>query len=169
VIRRRVRDLESLGVDNISVNASDLLAYFEHRDHGAESADLLSETMMTAWRRIEAMPQDPVEARMWLFGIARRVRANSIRTAERRVNLANKLRDHLATTQPSADDDRTHEVREAVSQLPADLQELIGLVHWDGFSIAEAAALIGIPASTARTRYQTARQRLAKSLSATTP
>lgn len=159
---------QARGVDNISLNAADLLAYFEHRSRGAEAADLLSETMVTAWRRIDAMPEDATEARMWLFGIARHVLANAERSAQRRWKLADKLRAHLIT-EPSPDGDHRAnvEVRDAVSRLSPEQQELIGLIHWDGFSTAEAAAIVGIPASTARSRYQAARQQLALALSPT--
>lgn len=167
--RRRLNDRESRGVDNISLNAADLLAYFEYRARGAEAADLLSETMATAWRRIEAMPDDDTEARMWLFGIARNVLANAERSAQRRWRLADKLRVRLTTATPPDDDQRTIEVRDAVNRLTPELRELIGLIHWDGFSITDAADVLGIPASTARTRYQTARQHLSRSLNSTDP
>lgn len=160
---------QSRGVDNISTNASDLLAYFEYRARGAEAADLLSETMTAAWRRIDAMPDDSMQARMWLFGIARNVLANAERSAQRRWKLADKLRTHLTTAAPPEDDQRTIEVRDAVTRLTPELRELIGLIHWDGFSIADAADIVGIPASTARTRYQTARQQLAQSLTSVDP
>lgn len=162
-------DRQLRGVDNISLNAADLLAYFEYRSRGAEAADLLSETMATAWRRIDAMPDDITEARMWLFGIARNVLANAERAAQRRWKLADKLRAHLVTAPPPEDDQRTIEVRDAVSRLAPDLRELVGLIHWDGFSISDAASIIGIPASTARTRYQVARQQLAQSLDLVDP
>ncbi|WP_415127831.1 sigma factor-like helix-turn-helix DNA-binding protein [Microbacterium sp.] len=45
------------------------------------------------------------------------------------------------------------------------LAELVTLVHWDGFTIAEAGLLQGVPASTARGRYQRARARLLALLS----
>lgn len=167
--RRRMNERESRGVDNISMNAADLLAYFEYRARGAEAADLLSETMATAWRRIDAMPDDSTQARMWLFGIARNVLANAERAAQRRWKLADKLRAHLTTAMPPDDDQRTIEVRDAVSRLTPELRELVGLIHWDGFSISDAAGIIGIPASTARTRYQVARKQLARSLDPIAP
>lgn len=164
-----MNERESRGVDNISMNAADLLAYFEYRARGAEAADLLSETMATAWRRIDAMPNDSTEARMWLFGIARKVLANAERSAQRGWKLADKLRAHLTTATPPDDDQRTIEVRDAVSRLTPELRELVGLIHWDGFSITDAAGIIGIPASTARTRYQAARKQLARSLTSVDP
>lgn len=164
-----MNERQSRGVDNISTNATDLLAYFEYRARGAEAADLLSETMATAWRRIDAMPNDSTQARMWLFGIARNVLANAERAAQRRWKLADKLRAHLTTAPPPDDDQRTIEVRDAVSRLTPELRELVGLIHWDGFSITDSVGIVGIPASTARTRYQNARQRLARSLTSVDP
>ena len=70
---------------------------------------------------------------------------------------------------PPDDDQRTIEVRDAVSRLTPELRELVGLIHWDGFSISDAAGIIGIPASTARTRYQVARKQLARSLDPIAP
>ena len=39
------------------------------------------------------------------------------------------------------------------------------LIHWDTFTLAQAAALLGLNASTARTCYARARNRLAVELS----
>ena len=39
------------------------------------------------------------------------------------------------------------------------------LVHWDGFTLADAAGLLGLNASTARSRYAAARQTLKEALS----
>jgi DNA-directed RNA polymerase specialized sigma24 family protein len=41
---------------------------------------------------------------------------------------------------------------------------VVRLVHWDGFTLGEAAALEGIPASTARSRYARAKRELAVAL-----
>lgn len=46
-------------------------------------------------------------------------------------------------------------------RLPA---ELIALVHWDGFALVDAAALLRINPSTVRTRYARAKDRLATRL-----
>ncbi|MBB2959045.1 sigma-70 family RNA polymerase sigma factor [Pseudoclavibacter helvolus] len=46
-------------------NAADLLSYFGRRvSIPADAADLLSETFVVAWRRIDHMPSDPEQARM---------------------------------------------------------------------------------------------------------
>lgn len=53
-----------------------------------------------------------------------------------------------------------HAVRDAVARLAPEHRELVELVHWEGFSIADAGAVLGLNASTARSQYSAARQKL---------
>ncbi|PPF54654.1 RNA polymerase subunit sigma-24 [Clavibacter michiganensis] len=145
-------------------SAADLLTYFERRVGIDDAPDLLGELMATAWRRASAVPASPDEARMWLFGIARHTLHNATRTDRRQSRLLQCLRDVTARTAAPASDAGL-EVRDAVSRLNEDDAELICLIHWDGFSIEAAAQLIGIPASTARGRYQRAKATLRAALS----
>jgi RNA polymerase sigma-70 factor (ECF subfamily) len=142
-----------------------LLSYFERRVVVREdAADLLGETLLVLWRRSSDIPASDIEAAMWLFGVARRVLAGHRRGGKRRLALAERLRNELAVTSDMTDEvaDR---VREAVRALPERDRELVGLVHWEGFALAEAAAILGIRPGTARMRYQRARARLAETLS----
>src|SRR5215207_10059445 len=55
----------------------DVLAYALRRAAGPEdAADVVAETFLTAWRRLPDVPPDP-EARLWLYGVARRILAKS--------------------------------------------------------------------------------------------
>jgi RNA polymerase sigma-70 factor (ECF subfamily) len=146
----------------LTANAPDLLAYFERRVQSADAADLLAEVMLTAWRRITNLPDDPERARMWLFVTARNVLANAERGERRRWRLANRLRLMLTPAVPDAGEGA--EVRDAIARLAPEQAELIRLVHWDGFSLAEAAEVLGIPPSTARGRYQRAKVELRAAL-----
>jgi DNA-directed RNA polymerase specialized sigma24 family protein len=58
--------------------------------------------------------------------------------------------------------------RVEVCEDAADLlgETLVRLVHWEGFTLADAAQLINIPAATARGRYARARSLLQVELSA---
>jgi RNA polymerase sigma-70 factor (ECF subfamily) len=49
---------------------------------------------------------------------------------------------------------------------PATREPLVRLVHWERFSIAEAAEVLGVPASTARGRYAQAKDVLRAALDA---
>ncbi|MFL0411340.1 RNA polymerase sigma factor [Microbacterium paludicola] len=143
-------------------NAEGLLRYFQRRLAPEDAADAVAEVMATAWRRERALPDDPEQARMWPFGIARNVLLHAQRGEVRRSNLADRLRSLVARSSPPAD--RGVEVRDALARLEPDLAELVRLVHWDGFSLAEAAAHLDIPASTARGRSQRAKQLLREAL-----
>ncbi|KRF35330.1 RNA polymerase subunit sigma-24 [Nocardioides sp. Soil805] len=145
--------------------SEDLLAYFERRVRVREdAADLLGETMLQAWRRHGALPDDPTRQRMWLFRIAANVLANHERSRRRRTALSDRLRDHLATAASRPDLADANAVRDAVLRLGDGHRELVMLIHWDGFTIGEAAELLGLNPSTARGRYAAARQTLKEAL-----
>lgn len=145
--------------------STDLLAYLERRVHVREdAADLLSETMLQAWRRRDRLPDDPSRQRMWLFTIAANVLANHRRSTLRRSALADRLRAELTTAQQVPDPAEHQAVRDAVLRLHSAQRELVMLIHWDGFTILEAAELLGLNPSTARSRYAAARQALSQAL-----
>lgn len=148
----------------LEASSADLLAYFERRVAAREdAADLLAETALQAWRRASDLPADVERQRMWLFGTARHVLANHHRTTRRRRALAARVRAHLVDV-ASPDDAEAVAVRDAVRRLPDDQRELVALVHWDGFTLAAAAELLGVNASTARSRYAAARAALQEAL-----
>ena len=145
----------------LEASSVDLLSYLRRRTHVDDAPDLLGETFVVAWRRLDDLPDDPERARMWLFGIARGVVLNHARGVRRRWALADRLRGRAAvapTAAPPADEHL--EVRDAIARLEPDLAEIVRLVHWDGFTIADAAQVVGVPASTARGRYQRAKELL---------
>lgn len=145
--------------------APDLLRYLERRLGKEDAADALAEVMVVVWRRSDSMPADPEQSRMWMFGIARNVASNAARGERRTGRLGDRLRAVLvAGPNTAAPSDHGIEVRDAIARLPADQAELIRLVHWEGFTIAAAGEILGVPASTARTKYQKARTDLRKSL-----
>jgi RNA polymerase sigma-70 factor (ECF subfamily) len=139
----------------------DLLAYFVRRVLPAEdSADCLSETMLVLWRKRNSLPQDDSERRAWAFGIARRVLGNYRRGSIRRKGLTDLLCDEIRATTGSTFTDG----RDLLSVLPAPDRELVQLIIWDGFGVAEAGAIIGIKPSAARMRYARAKERIRRSL-----
>src|SRR5215469_13461565 len=74
-----------------------VLGYVVRRTASPEdAADVIAETFLTCWRRLEEVPPG-LEARLWLFGVARRTLANHHRGERRRLALADRLRDDLAT------------------------------------------------------------------------
>ena len=151
----------------LSESSADLLAYLQRRVGPDDAPDLLGETMVVAWRRVADLPIDPEQARMWLFGIARNTLLNHTRGERRRCALADRIRGTSATDSvaPAADDGA--EIRDAIERLDPDLRELVQLVHWERLTIAQAAGLLEIPDSTARTRYARAKEELRAALGVT--
>ncbi|MEV0614504.1 sigma-70 family RNA polymerase sigma factor [Nonomuraea sp. NPDC050404] len=129
-------------------------------------ADVIAETFTTAWRRLNAVPKGD-EARLWLYGVARRVLANHFRAEERRTALAVRLREEAATwTAPDTTHDPAHQ---AFQRLADDDRELLSLVAWEGLSGPEVAKVLGCSRGAARLRLHRARKRLARELAQLDP
>jgi RNA polymerase sigma-70 factor (ECF subfamily) len=58
------------------------------------------------------------------------------------------------------DQQRMRTILEALSRLPLPDQEVVALVSWTGLSYEEAAAALGVPVGTVRSRLSRARTRL---------
>ncbi len=137
-----------------------LLAYIARRALDVDAApEILNDTLFIAWRKRERLPADAVGARMWLFVVARNCIRNHDRAWNRRRMHESSLSE-LTEAVTSSVDEGGADVRKLVLDLPDGYRELVMLVHWDGFSIVEAARMLGLGESTARTRYARARDRL---------
>lgn len=145
-------------------NTDGLLRYFRRRVGDDDAPDLLADTLMTAWRRAPVLPRDPDEARAWLFGIAHKTLLNHRRGIQRRTRLADRVRAVLASTDPAPAADAGLDVRDAINALPVRHADIVRLVHWEGFTLAQVADILGEPASTVRNHYQQAKQQLRDAL-----
>jgi RNA polymerase sigma-70 factor (ECF subfamily) len=145
----------------------DLLAYVLRRAAPDMAADLVAETFLVAWRRIDELPTD--KARLWLFGVARRVLANHHRSLRRTADLAARLRNELASVTASAEPDAAPYVSRAFDQLSEADQEILRLVAWEELTPREVAVVLGCTVSTARVRLHRARRRFASALRETSP
>lgn len=122
-----------------------------------DAADVVAETYLVAWRRLDQIPGGDSE-RPWLFGVARKVLSNHNRGARRRDDLVGRLRADLShVTPPPAE---PSELGRALSQLNADDRELLLLLAWDGLSQEQAAVALGIRRNALRVRLHRARNRL---------
>lgn len=141
-----------------------LMAYFIRRvEPAVDATDCVSETLLVLWRQRDQLPADPAERRAWSFGVAKGVLANYRRGKIRRLALSEKLRAGLVH-EPDAGQQFDAEVHEALAGLRSRDRELVILVVWDGFGVAQAGALLGLSATAARTRYSRARKQLRASL-----
>jgi len=148
--------------DLIRRNEDDLARYFQRRlVNGADAGEAFGEFLLVAWKLRKRIPDDPEQARMWLFVTARNVMLNSRRSLARRSAAVQRLVDDMraqnATIPP---DNLSSELREALEALNDDDAELVRLVYWDGLRSHEAAAILRINPSTARSRLARTKQQL---------
>ncbi|OAH50398.1 hypothetical protein AYL44_08040 [Microbacterium oleivorans] len=151
----------------VRAHAPDLLAYFARRVRSeSDAADLLADTLLALWRRASSLPPADDDVRPWMFSFARGILLHHFRGATRRHALADRLRDALAgTANPGfADTHEYDELLRAVRALDSVDRDIIGLVHWEGFSLIEVSRILRMKQGTVRSRYHRAKTRLRKQL-----
>ena len=142
-----------------------ILGYVLRRtENPDDAADIIAETFLTAWRRLEDVPCD-AGARLWLYGVARRVLANHHRGARRRSALTERLRADLAIGyRPPEFDDGQAQIAEAFRCLPPAERELLTLSAWEGLDYGQIAVVLGCSRNAVRLRLFRARKRFAGEL-----
>jgi DNA-directed RNA polymerase specialized sigma24 family protein len=131
-----------------------------------DAADVVAETLTTAWRRLEDVPPGD-EARLWLYGVARRALANQRRGERRRKRLDERLAAvsvSAITRGPGPDGGDVGAVDAAFRALRAQDKEILALVAWEELDAAEVGAVLGCSPNAARIRLHRARRRFAAAL-----
>ncbi|GGX76332.1 RNA polymerase sigma factor [Streptomyces fructofermentans] len=135
--------------------------------------DLLSEVWLQAYANRHTYDSSRGPARGWLFGVARNVLARHWQAAARAADGPQPPSDTQVGDPWQAVDRRLDaaavgpELRNGLAGLPEVERELLLLVAWEQLTPTEAAAVVGIPAGTARSRLHRARARLRDGLSDT--
>ncbi|MEX1005440.1 MAG: sigma-70 family RNA polymerase sigma factor [Acidimicrobiia bacterium] len=146
-------------------NYRPLLAYAVRRTtQRSDAEDAVAEAFVVAWRRIDEVPTDDREQRLWLYAVARRTLANHRRGSKRAERLPQRLIP-LTGNSPSADMNIEDEADVqlglwALGQLSEEDQELVRLALWEELTHAEIAQLIGTPVPNVAVRLHRARERL---------
>jgi RNA polymerase sigma-70 factor, ECF subfamily len=146
---------------------ADVLAYALRRlgERGA-AEDVAAQTFAVAWRRLDALPADPLP---WLFGVARHVVQNEARSARRRSRLHARLTGQhppVAAPDPAAAVPERSAIVAALGRLGEGQREVLRLAAWEGMDARQAAAVVGCSRSAYTLRLHRARRRLAKELAA---
>ncbi|WP_262849232.1 RNA polymerase sigma factor [Mumia quercus] len=149
-----------------------LLAYAVRRTrHPDDAADLVAETFLVAWRRLDELPTGD-ESRLWLYVVARHVRSNAERSGRRRERLGERLRQQLTDAfvpDPAVRVTEHAAVRAALQRLGPDDRELLMLSAWEGLEPREIAHVLEISPTAVRTRLSRARRRLRDALGDASP
>ncbi len=126
--------------------------------------DVVSETFLVAWRRLDDVPDDPLP---WLYGVARRVLANQRRSADRGSALERKLASAATSAvgrDPGEGAGEGELLRTALARLSERDREALMLVAWHELSGDRAARAAGCTRTAFAVRLHRARARLAKQL-----
>jgi RNA polymerase sigma factor (sigma-70 family) len=138
-----------------------VVSYARRRVPAESVDDVVAETFLVAWRRLEHIP---AESLPWLLAVARNVIVTQQRGARRRRALQSRLQSTAveAVEHPSADE--LGPVAAALARLSENDREALTLIAWDGLRPSQAAAVLGESPATFRVRLHRAKRRLRHSL-----
>jgi RNA polymerase sigma factor (sigma-70 family) len=137
----------------------------------AAAEDVVAEVFLIAWRRIGDVPEVDDEAIAWLFGVTRRVMANTRRGDARRDRLVERLRrrvppeifvGEVEASVIAGDEHRA--ILAAVGRLRAEDAEVLQLIAWEQLSHQQAAVVLDCSVNAVAIRVHRARQRLTEEL-----
>ena len=133
----------------------------------ALAEELITEVFLDVWRcagRFEARSS----VATWILSIARHKALSALkRRPEVQLDLAMALAVEDPANNPEVailKQERGAVLRECLATLSPEHQEVIDLVYYHQRSVADVAAIVGIPANTVKTRVFCARRHLAKRL-----
>lgn len=124
-----------------------LSAFDRHR-----AEDLVQDTMVRALRHHEVLERPPGSVRAWLFTVARNLAIDDWRSRRARGESP------VADVPDQGRDDGTDQlltawvVADALAQLSEDHRAVLRECHLNGASVAEAAARLGVPEGTVKSR-----------------
>jgi RNA polymerase sigma factor (sigma-70 family) len=145
-------------------NYDSVLGYALRRAGDADAMDIVSETFLVCWRRLNRVPEGD-EGRLWLYGTARRVLANHARGERRRARLSGRLSETAYAVPDNVyGTGAGGAVATAFSRLRCADRELLALVAWEGLGAHEIARVIGCSRNAARIRLHRARRRFMEEL-----
>jgi RNA polymerase sigma-70 factor (ECF subfamily) len=134
---------------------------------GQDAHDLVQETALKALNA-SRIPEDEAAFRAWLFIILRNAWLDTVRRRGRRPEVAGSEVEYESVGGDawSHDDSliSTLTVKSSLARLSPDHRDVLGLVDVSGFTYAEAAAILGVPAGTVMSRVARARNALLNQL-----
>ena len=127
----------------------------------ADAEDVVAVTFFEAWRHRDRVRfvDDSLEA--WLVATATNVARNVARSSRRYAELLARLPEPEAVVQPG---EGSGAALPAIRSLPGPERDVVALCLIAGFSEREAAAALGIPPGTVKSRLSRARRRLQETL-----
>lgn len=170
VIRLSLSDSERFA-DLFHRHAPPIQRYVTRRLGPDAVDDIVAETFLLAFRQRASYDQTREDALPWLYGIATNLIGRH-RRAETRLYraLAKTGADPVTASFTDLSDDRVaagaagRRLALALAGLPAAYRDTLLLVAWGDLSYEEAAAALGVPTGTVRSRISRARAALRRNL-----
>lgn len=160
---RRMRNLVALVADPVR-------RYLHRRTDPATADDVLGDTLLVCWRRLDDVPDDALP---WAIVVARQCLSNAQRAERRRTRLIGRI---IAIDPPTATADDNPaasavdgtsadaRVTTALASLRRDDAEILRLWAWDELTSPQLAVVLGISANAAAIRLHRAKARLKQEL-----
>jgi RNA polymerase sigma-70 factor, ECF subfamily len=141
-------------------HTASVLAYALRRTSREDAADVVAETFLVAWRRLDDV--DERTALPWLYAIARRVLLSQQRAARRQQAIAARVAAGEPSELPetSGATSGSRRLLDALAGLSDAEREVLMLTAWEELSSSEAARVLGCSATAYRIRLHRARRRL---------
>lgn len=141
-------------------------AYCRRRVDADRVDDVVAETFLAAWRKIDAMPREQ-DALPWLYATAYRVLMHQWRGASRMKRLEARLRSVDTSVAAPPDElivlgDDARRATEALTALKPIDQEILRLVLWEELTHSQTAEIVGMKTDAVRQRYSRALKTLTK-------
>lgn len=132
-----------------------LRRYLVRRTDADTAEDVLAETLLVCWRRVDDLPEEPLP---WAYAVA----GNCLRNAERAARRQRRVAAKVAALEPPAPapDTADADLGLALSRMRAEDAELLRLWAWEQLTPAEIAAVLDITANAASIRLHRAREKL---------
>lgn len=127
-------------------------------DHEVE--DACQETVSKLWRKLETFTGEST-LETWFYGVARYELMNALRRKQRRAPGLELSEEQAAHDEAGPHQDELERVRAALAQVAAEDARIIVLHHYHSQSLEQAARTVGVPTSTAKSRYYRGMERLA--------
>ena len=142
---------------------------------GAIAEDLVQETFLRVWNRVQGFDAGRGSIGPWLLAVARNRAIDYLRSAGGRERNALEFEetDHPALYTDMEHDllvsDGARRVKAAMERLPSNHRQVIELAYFEGLSQTEMAERMGQPLGTVKTWVRTALQSLREDLGAVAP
>jgi RNA polymerase sigma-70 factor (ECF subfamily) len=137
-----------------------VLAYALRRTSREDAADVVAETFLVAWRRLDDF--DEASALPWLYAVARRVLLSQRRATLRQRAIAERV----AASRPDVAriPEGSRRLLETLAGMGEKEREVLMLAAWEELSSSDAANVLGCSATAYRIRLHRARRHLRERL-----